>query len=73
MIAQVEGVSFEPASGQMLLAEVETAVARYLEEHPDRSRRGAERRVRFDRDVKELKKVDPGPRRSEAHLEVRFL
>jgi hypothetical protein len=72
VIAQVEGVSFEPTSGQMLLGEVETAVARYLEENPDRSRRGAKRRARFDQEVHELREAGPHPRRSEARLEVRF-
>jgi len=72
VIAQVEGVSFEPASGQMLLAEVETAVARYLEENPDGGRRGVERRARFDQEARELREASPPPGHSDARLEVRF-
>jgi hypothetical protein len=57
IVAQVQGVSFEPLSGQLVIAEAEKAVARYLESRPDRtagkSGRAFKRKLR--QDVEELR------------------
>jgi hypothetical protein len=57
IIAQVEGVLFEPASGQMLLTEVEEAVERYLKESCERIEgvKGEEVRERLQLEAQEVR------------------
>lgn len=75
VIAQVQGLLFEPASGQMLLTEVEEAVEQYLSENPQRlaGRRGRELQARLEQDARELKETAPSAQSSDARLEVSFL
>jgi hypothetical protein len=74
VIAQVQGLLFEPGTGQMLLTEVEEAVERYFDENPARlvGRKGRELKVRLQQDAREMKEADPSAQSTEARVEVSF-
>ena len=71
IIAQVEGIVFEPANGQMILAEVEAAMEQYLNEHPVRLAEGEVLRMKLKQEAKDLRE-SAGSRRSEGRIEVSF-
>jgi|tagenome__1003787_1003787.scaffolds.fasta_scaffold20976291_2 hypothetical protein len=74
VIAQVDGVSFEPVTGQMLLAEVEGALERYLNENPGRltGTKGRELRDRLQRETLEMEEALWSAKNSVGRLEVSF-
>jgi hypothetical protein len=72
VIAQVQGVSFEPTSGQMVLTDVVAAVERYIEEHPGRSKHSIETRASLEREAQELRELSSRSAHTEARLEVSF-
>lgn len=72
VIARVQGLLFEPGSGQMLIAEVEQAVERYLDESPSRGGQKNKQRALLAQEVQKLQETDADIRRSEARLEVSF-
>jgi hypothetical protein len=74
IVAQVHGLLFEPLSGQLLLAEVESAVEDYLNEHPTNLTPGEkeELRARLRSDVQEVRKATFKPQQSKARVEIRF-
>jgi hypothetical protein len=72
VIAQVQGISFEPVSGQLVLSEVEAAVERYIDEHPGRGKRAIEMRASLKREAQELRELNSSAAHAAARLEVRF-
>jgi hypothetical protein len=74
ILAKVQGLWFEPATGQMALAEVQEAIGRYLDESAGGTRgRRNELRRRLKKEARELKRMisaSGGLERSRDVLEV---
>lgn len=74
VVAHVQGLVFEPVSGQLLIAEVAKAVEEYFMEYPAavQGKRGKELRKKLLSDADEMRKSSPKAKRTAARLEVRF-
>lgn len=74
IIAQADGISFEPITGQMLLVEVEEALERYLSKNPGRlaGKKGRELRVRLQGEAREIQEDLRCAKNSVGRLEVSF-
>jgi hypothetical protein len=74
VIAQVDGISFEPQTGQMLLVEVEESLERYLKENPSRlaGKKGQELQTSLRRETQEMEEAISGAKSAVGRLEVTF-
>jgi len=70
IVAQIQGLSFEPISGQLVLSDTERAVGLYLEGRPDRTagERGQVLERTLRRDIEKLRQARPCSSRAQTTL-----